>query len=478
MVSTNLKAFLKNISYTLVVNVISLLISLLTVLTLPKIMGVQEYSYWQLYLFYTTYIVFISIGWVDGVYLRYGGFKYDDLPKTILTSQFWSMVLYLLTIFSVLSLGVLYSSVDENKKFVLLATCVSGLIYICRVYLQYVLQSTNKIVEYAKILLIDRISFCTMIVLILILGEIGFKGLVIIDLLIKLITLIYAMFKCSDIIFGKLASIKETIKEILVNISVGIKLTIANFVGIFIIGIVRLGIEQNWDIETFGKVSFTLTVNNMVLGFINAIGLVIFPILCRMPSQFLSGIYINTRTVLIVPLLGILSIYYPLNIILSEWLPEYSMALHYMVLLFPIIIFESKMSLIITPYLNAMRKERILLMVNIIGVALSLIISFFSMFVLESLTIAIVSITFLLAFRCILAELYLANFLKINIKKDILLEVLICLIFIVCNWYITSLFSMVVYLIVYLLYIAFNKKRILDSINAVKKILKRSSTLQ
>ena len=65
--------FIKNFSYTLSSNLLSLVISTLVVLIIPKLIGVEEYGYWQLYIFYTSYIGFLHFGWNDGIYLRYGG---------------------------------------------------------------------------------------------------------------------------------------------------------------------------------------------------------------------------------------------------------------------------------------------------------------------------------------------------------------------------------------------------------------------
>ena len=45
------KQFLKNIIGAVGANVVRLLISVLLTLLLPKLMGQEEYSYWQLYLY-------------------------------------------------------------------------------------------------------------------------------------------------------------------------------------------------------------------------------------------------------------------------------------------------------------------------------------------------------------------------------------------------------------------------------------------
>ena len=63
-------------------NVIRLMISVVMTLVLPRILGVEEYSYWQLYLFYVTYTAYSSIGWCEGTYLKYGGMEYAKLDRS------------------------------------------------------------------------------------------------------------------------------------------------------------------------------------------------------------------------------------------------------------------------------------------------------------------------------------------------------------------------------------------------------------
>ena len=48
---------------------------------MSKLIGVEKYGYWQLYLFYTSYVGFFQLGWNDGIYLRYGGEDYNNLDK-------------------------------------------------------------------------------------------------------------------------------------------------------------------------------------------------------------------------------------------------------------------------------------------------------------------------------------------------------------------------------------------------------------
>ena len=74
--NSRLKSLITNSGYAIFSNLLSMLISALVVLVLPKVVGVASYGYWQLYLFYVSYVGFFHLGWIDGIYLKYGGQHY------------------------------------------------------------------------------------------------------------------------------------------------------------------------------------------------------------------------------------------------------------------------------------------------------------------------------------------------------------------------------------------------------------------
>lgn len=67
--------FVKNIFFAFLSNGITLLISFVMTLLLPKFLGVKAYGYYQLYIFYITYASIMCFGWAEGIYLRIGGKK-------------------------------------------------------------------------------------------------------------------------------------------------------------------------------------------------------------------------------------------------------------------------------------------------------------------------------------------------------------------------------------------------------------------
>lgn len=464
--------FVKNFSYTLVSNLISMIVSVLIVLIIPKLIGVQEYGYWQLYLFYSSYVGFLHFGWDDGIYLRYGGKEYKELNKGLFFSQFYMLLIFQLIIaFIIFSISI-FSLHDINKLFIFKMIALCLIITNVRTMLLYILQCTNRIKEYARITIIDRVFYCCLIMIFLIVGIREYKLMIIADLIGKSVSLLYAMYCCRDIVFRKISTFYFNFKETMENINVGIKLMFSNIADMLIIGVVRFGIERSWDVKTFGKVSLTFSISNFMMLFINAVGIVMFPILRRTNKEKLPNIYVTMRDFLMVILLGALIIYYPIKIVLSAWLPKYADSLRYMVLLFPMCVFEGKMSLLINTYLKTLRKEKLMLKINLISLALSVIVTFINTILLKNLNLTIASIVVFLAFRCALAEMYLSNILKISLYKDIMLELTMTLIFILAGWFINSWIAVLAYAIAYIMYLVIKRKDINSTIKNIKSLVK------
>nr|WP_092074269.1 hypothetical protein [Dendrosporobacter quercicolus]NSL49173.1 hypothetical protein [Dendrosporobacter quercicolus DSM 1736]SDM86452.1 Membrane protein involved in the export of O-antigen and teichoic acid [Dendrosporobacter quercicolus] len=461
------KTFLENFSYTFVSTLVSLLISTLVVIILPKLLGIQEYGYWQLYLFYASYVGMMQFGWNDGIYLRYGGKEYSKLDKSLFFSQFWLLVIsqLLIACFIIIITFSLVKELERQYIYVTVAICM--IIMGIRAMPLLILQATNRIKEYAKIVMVDRISYCFLITAFLFLEIKEYKLMIIADLIGKLISLLYSMNFCKDIVFRGISTFYFDFREILENIKVGIKLTFANIASILIVGIVRFGIEYSWDVKTFGKISLSLNVSNFIIIFINTLGIIMFPILRRTNKKNLSGVYVMMRDVLIVILLGLLTIFYPLKLILMSWLPQYIDSFMYMALVFPMCLFEGKMALLINTYLKTLRRENFMLKINIISLILSVCITIITTGLLVNLNLAIASIVFLLIFRCIVAEIYLSILLKISLYKDILVELFMTLIFILVGWFINSWLTFFIYALSYLIFLITKRK---DTISAIKNL--------
>lgn len=460
---------IKNLSYSVIANGTNTLISLVLVLFVPKILGVKEYSYWQLYLFYASYVGFFHFGWADGVYLKFGGKRYEDLDKEYFHIQFW-----LLTLFEIL-LAIIFSACtvifcnDSNKESVLFSVALCCVLQIPRTFLQYLLQTTNRIVDYARNYLLEKVVYAILVIGFLVVGVRNFQVLIGADLFSRGLTLVLLSRECKDIVKGKKNSFFSGIREAWENVTIGIKLMIANIAGQLLVGIVRFAIENHWSVEVFGKVSLTITASNLLLAFISAVSIVVYPMLKNMSEDHYVEIYIKMRNILMILVLGLLIVYYPARVLLSWWLPKYEESLKYMALLFPMCVFETKLTLLISTYLKALRKEKEFMIINWISVAITLIGTGVSVYLLNNLTLAIAMLPLLMGIRCCIGEGLLARTLNFSLKKDMIAEWILAGGFIILSWNINSWLSTILYLCMYIAYIVWKKEAIKVMLYEIKK---------
>lgn len=461
---------IKNLSYSLSSNLISLIISTLVVLIVPKAIGVNEYGYWQLYLFYISYVGFFHFGWADGIYLRYAGKEYEELDKKLLFSQFW--MLFILQVIIMVTIFILtYVNInDSNKSLIFNMMALNCILVIPRTMIGFILQITNRIKEYSILTLVDRVVYCVLIITLLVFKYNKFDLIIIADIIGKLVGLIYSIYCCRDIVFKKSCLFYFDFKEAYDNISVGIKLLLANIASMLIIGIVRFGIEKAWSVSVFGKVSLTISICNMIMVFINAVSIIVFPMLCKLDKDELKNAYNLIKNVLTIAIFGILILFYPVRYLLQIWLPQYQDSLKYMALLFPMCLYEAKMLLLINSYFKTLRKEKIILIVNSITVFISIISTCIVIGIMKNLNLGILSIVLLLAFRSILSELLLSRILNIKVKLDIYLELIMTAIFIMGAWSFSSYVGMIIYTIAYIVFIIIKRKDIFNNIRKIKSL--------
>lgn len=436
-----------------------MIISTIVILVLPKLIGVEEYGYWQLYIFYSSYVGFLHFGWNDGIYLRYGGEKYKDLDKKTFFSQFWMLATFQLVFGTLIFLYGVFNQHTKNG-FIFEATAICMLFVNLRYFLLYTLQCTNRIKEYAAITLFEKVLYCVLIILMLVSGFRNFEFMIWADLIGKLASLIYAAYFCKDIVFRHYKDFQINFREAFTNIDVGIKLMFSNIASMLILGIIRFGIQHTWGVKIFGKVSLSLSISNLTMTFITAVGVIMFPLLRRTEQSKLPNLFKTFRAVLTFVLLGCLILYYPLNVILLAWLPKYSESLKYLAIIFSLCVYAGRMELLVNTFLKTLRKERLILLINVISLLASLLITSIVALGLRNLILTVTSIVVLIAFRYTLAEILLSKLLHVTIKKEIFYETSLITLFIITGWFFSSITGFIIYSFFYLAYLILKNKEL------------------
>lgn len=446
----------QNFIFAFVAQAISLIVSCSTNLVLPKVLSVAGYSYWQLFIFYCTYVPCLALGLNDGIYLRYGGLHRAELDKDAVNSQLVVGMIYQLVLGMIVNFMFIVFSTSSQRRLLFILVLIYYVFYSGHNFLGFIFQSINETNIYSKSIIIVRILFLFSQVTMMICGVRDVNTYITFYIISISMAFIYLIWQFSPELRSGTISFKKGVKESVISIRVGISLMVANICSLLILGVCRQIIDVRWGLIAFGKVSFALTLMNFALTFITQISLVLFPALRRLPADQLQQYYakLNWLLFMVLPLMYIA--YLPLGALLKIWLPRYSLSINYLATVLPICFFDSKMNLIGNTFFKVLNKQVLLLKVNVITICVSSAIGLTAAYIFNSMYIVILGMVFSIMFRNVLADLLLSKDLGVNVMTSELLDIILAIIFIVIanllSWWIAMVIMLITYFLRFLIF--------------------------
>jgi O-antigen/teichoic acid export membrane protein len=408
---------------------IGTLASLITALIVPKVLGVGGFGYWQLFIFYTSYVGFFHLGLCDGAYLKLGGIQRGVINKPHVNAVFWVGMLYQSVFVLVASAIIWTSSANLDRKVVLFSSAAVLILVNAATYLGYVFQAMNETKLYSYSVIVDRSIFAMLVVICVFLQVTDFRFYVASFLIGKVFSLAYCVTKGADFFRSGLEPFYSAIKEAFDDIRVGSKLMFANVASMLILGVVRFAIDGHWGIVIFGEVSFALSLATLVMQFVSQMSMVLFPVLRLSQPEGQRRIYRTMSEILdlLMPIVFIL--YFPAVMILDRWLPQYHQSFLYFGFLLPICIFDGKMDITCATFFKVLRRERLLLIINVVMLSLSAFLTWLQVCVFESLTGVLVSVVVVIVLRSLVSEAILNKQMKLSFPLTILVPIALSLVF-------------------------------------------------
>ncbi len=463
------RKFYKDFFLVFTTNIIGLFLSAVMNLVMPVIFkdSVAAYGYVQLYLLYVSYYYIFDLGLCNGVYLIEGGKEYCSLNRGLYSGQFIALGISQSIVGIVISVLASIFVTDTNKQIVFFIVAVNIVFMQWKTLLMAIDQATNRIKEYSITNIICKLLNAVVILLALLIGIRDYKLLIILLTVGEVVSCIYAAIDCRKLLLCKPEPISLIWQGIKDNIRAGFSILISGLSAMLMMGFTRLAIEGQWGIELFAKVSFTIGLSNMFMLFINAVSVVLYPQLKRTSDEKYIPLYEQLRNILMLLLITALLLYYPMRLLLEYILPEYHESLSYMAILLPICLYSSKMALLIQTYMKVLRLERKLMKVNLIAMLVSVIATIISVFIMNDLTMSVLSILLSQAFRTIYAEIMLSRYIRIHVIRDIVYESAITVVFVVANWMIGGWFGVGIYFIALLLYVSLKLKKIREMLHTL-----------
>ena len=467
-IEMNRKNVIKNVSYSLFANVLSMVLGMVATLVFPKFLGVAGYGYYQLYIFYTGYTLITALGIAEGVQLKIAGMKYNQLDYDEQSGLFWFSTITQVSLYAVILILCCVFIDEADKRFAVCGAVIVGFIAHSRYYLYMLLQGVNRMREYAHIVITERSISIVISIIAFFFGCKDFRLMIAFDVIGRILSFLLAVSFCKEIVFHKPVINRSAVRKMISLILSGSMLLFATQTSSIVIGINRYGIEKQWGIEEFGKISLAIALSNMVLRCVKSISTVMFPTLRTVDEKRLPEIYKFINAVLMTTIFVFMFFFKPICHILGLWLPQYAGSLKYSILLLPICIYECKYSLLINTNLKTLNKEKIIGAINAMTVIVSLFTCIVSIAALKNMELAIVGILVALSIRSMIGEWFLGRMFHIRIWRNILSEFVLSMAFIFCMYYRSGVIYYMIYLLVVCVYMYIEKEQLLTILRKMR----------
>lgn len=402
--NTSTTGMKKNVVLTVSAQLVSFFVSAVLNLILPKYVSEIDYSNWQTFLLYLGYVPIFHFGFLDGLMLRYSQYDYKNLNKPLVQSQF-RLFLGAEMLFGLVGFALSFGM--ENEIYRQIVRFISFGIITMNVYAyaSHLFQMTNRISKYVIFVMMMKLILGGGVVVALFCGANSFYDLCVVYFAASIFTILWGVSQNKELFWGTGKLADGTIAEFKNNVSSGIMLLIANLSSIFFVGGAKMVVQWHYDPLLFGRIAFSFNLVNLFLTFITAASIAIFPSLKRIDTNHLPDFYVRIRRSMTPLLFVSLALYFPGYYVLKLWLPNYAESLVYLGVVMPMIVYESRVTLLTNNYLKTYRKERLMLVVNLVSVAIAFALFLVSAYILDSLFVLLACLVVVVIVRSIVSEI-------------------------------------------------------------------------
>lgn len=434
-------------------NILTLVTGIVVGFVLPKIIGITNYGYYKTFTLYITYASIFQIGFIEGIYLKYGGKQYNELNRQ--EFRFYSKILILsqlllTTLFSIIS----FLSLKSDFKFIFIMVSLFIFFQNITTYYQYISQMTGRFTELTIRNVIRSIATILIIISMVLYfyfingkNFLSYKLYLIAYVLVYLILTFWYIWTYRDITFG-ITKYHDFIfiKSI---IGLGLPLMISNLCSTLIFTMDRQFVNVFFDINEYGSYSFAYNMLSLVTVATSSIATVIYPTLRTMDKQKLlykfneiSG-WFNVFVVLC------LFVYFPLNIFVTKFFADqikYVESLKIFRVILPSLVVSCSITVIIHNYFMAFDENKKYFYISLIILALSFVANIISYLTFKTtISISIASVIVTIIWYVLLNLLFQKKY-KIPWLKNY-----IYIISMIIDFYLTTFLNVYLGMIVYLL---------------------------
>lgn len=468
------KSTARNFGVALVVQGFAFIVSATTSFIVPKVVGAEPFGYWQLFLFYVGFVGFLQFGLSDGVYLRFGGRKRSDIDAESVGGQF------VVCLASQVLIGVLLAIVagfvsDPNRSHVILAIAVMTPIMNAKRYWGYVFQAMNETKRFSYSVLVSALAFFVPMTVLLLSKVDTFEPYMISYVLAELASLCYCLLFVRGLLVNPLSGLVKSFRDSWSSIRVGVKLLIATLASTLVLGSARLVIDTIWSIRTFGLVSLAITMVGFFLTLMAQASMVLYPALRQSGTADRRSVVLRLRALTTVFLPIAYVAYFPIRWILGLWLPSYSEAFVLASILMPVCVFDGLMQILYSTYFKVTRREKDLMILNLVTVATSFVVVAVAGFGLGRVDLVLLGPSIAAAGRAAVADRMMMKELEVASRGELLANLALGFGFVLAVRALDPGLAALLTIIAYVAYVLWRRSDWVPLVVSLSKALRRAT---
>lgn len=306
----------KGILQVVFANIISLLISVINGFVLPKYLPIEAYADLRTFLLYISYVGVLHLGYIDGIFIKYGGKTTEQIERGEFTrerrSLFWFQTI-------VTILLIIIAVVYRERNLLLTAICIAPINMV--MFYKMFFQATGEFREYRIITNLSSALICVLnLFWLLVLKQRASIYYILIHAIVSVLVWLYYEYRNRGIGIRIQASVKETLCCIKENIQRGFVIMLGNFMGIWITSIDRWFVKILCGVAEFAYYSFAVTMLKLINVVITAFSVTLYNFFCKNIEERSVR---KTRIGVLMIGAALIAIIYPLEFIISVYLKDY-----------------------------------------------------------------------------------------------------------------------------------------------------------
>lgn len=313
------KSLKRGISYVLIANVLNMIFNLITNFLLPKFLVIEIYASIKTFQLYINYIGAMHLGYIDGIYLKYGGKNINELNSSDISISLSTVRIFEL----VVTIGALgFSMVFHNDILFAFSLAILPLNMIS--YFRMLFQAIGEFKVYGYITnLMSILTFLANISLLVFARNSTYSTYLLMYVLVDVFIWIALEIYFNRSIRSGLKIFAFSFDELRKNIKAGFSLMCGNFASFLLTGMDRWFVKILMDSVAFAQYSFAVSIENMLNMVVTPVTIPLYNYFCKEKS--------DEKILYVLKIMNVFAIYlisaafvvkFPVELFLNDYLPS------------------------------------------------------------------------------------------------------------------------------------------------------------